>query len=265
MLSAQVLISQYQIYTSKQLVTTAKSLDVTDSIRLTYQAIAQSCDFTNKTYTSKVSLSRISERVGLSVRQIQRHIVALNKLNVFTVHHDGYICKKSGQRRQSANKYRFNIGVIKGYCHQLKAKCLPDMSKVVPTTKPSQINIDLDFVDDKEKAKEQLSTLTVFQNLKDAWENRGRRYLDRKSGALFIHSSHVKDPFKMIGYVKNSIAHQFVKNVLTGNTEIQKETVKIDYQHFTYATSTHQYCVKGLFFLNKESLLAIIERNKAWS
>lgn len=224
MSNAQVLISQYQIYTHKQLLTTAKSLDVTDSVRLTYQAIAQSCDFTNKTYTSKVSLSRISERVGLSVRQIQRHIVALNKLNVFTVQHDGYICKKSGQRRQSANKYRFNISVIKGYCAQLKAKCLPDMSKVVPTSKPSQINIDLDTlssVNEEAKAKaSHLMRLVRFKNEKEAWENRGKRYVCAKTGGIFIHSSHSNDPTKLIGYIEGSIAANYVVNMLIEYSEM---------------------------------------------
>lgn len=218
MLNAQVLISQYQIYTSKQLVTTSKALDVTDSVRKTYVAIAQSCDFTNKTYTSKVSLSRISERVGLSVRQIQRHIVALNKLGVFDIQHNGYICKRSGQRRQSANKYRFNIAVIKGYCAQLKAKCLPDMSKVGSTTKPLQINIDLDTLSSSQseaKAKaSHLMRLVRFKNEKEAWNQRGKRYVDKKTGGIFIHSSHSNDPTRLIGYVESSIAADYVYDML---------------------------------------------------
>lgn len=217
-LNAQVLISQYQIYTSKQLVTTAKSLDTTDSIRLTYVAIAQSCDFTNKTFTSKVSLARIADRVGLSVRQIQRHIVALSKLGVFDIQHNGYICKRTGQRRQSANKYRFNIAVIKGYCAQLKAKCLPHMSKVVPTVKPSQINIDQDsFSSSQSEAKAKASLLMGlirFKDEKEAWENRGRRYVDSKTGGIFIHSSHSNDPEKLIGYIEGSIAANYVVNML---------------------------------------------------
>lgn len=223
-LNAQVLISQYQIYTSKQLVTTAKALDVTDSIRLTYVAIAQSCDFTNKTYTSKVSLSRIADRVGLSVRQIQRHIIALNKLGVFDIQHDGYICKRSGQRRQSANKYRFNIAVIKGYCAQLKAKCLAHMSMVVPTVKPNQINIDLDSVsnvNEEAKAKaSHLMSLVRFKTEKEAWENRGRRYVDSKTGGIFIHSSHSNNPEKLIGYIEGSIASDYVVNMLTSYSKL---------------------------------------------
>lgn len=224
MLNAQVLISQYQIYTSKQLITTALSLDVTDSVRKTYVAIAQSCDFTNKTYTSKVSLSRISERVGLSVRQIQRHIVALNKLRVFDIQHNGYICKRTGQRRQSANKYRFNIGVIKGYCAQLKAKCLSHMSKVVESTKPNQINIDqdsFDSVNEEAKAKaSHLMSLVRFKDFKDAWANRGKRYVCAKTGGIFIHSSHSNDPTKLIGYIEGSIAANYVVNMLIEYSEM---------------------------------------------
>lgn len=218
MLNAQVLISQYQIYTSKQLITTALSLDVTDSVRKTYVAIAQSCDFTNKTYTSKVSLSRIADRVGLSVRQIQRHIVALEKLGVFNIHHNGYICKRSGQRRQSANGYRFNIAVIKGYCAQLKAKCLAHMSKVVPTDKPSQIKLDqegISSLNEEARAKASLlMSLVRFKDLKSAWANRGKRYVDKQTGGIFIHSSHSSDPTRLIGYVEGSIAANYVVNML---------------------------------------------------
>lgn len=218
MINAQTLINSYQIYTHKQLITTAKSLDVTDSIRLTYQAIAQSCDFTNKTYTSKISLSRIAERVGLSVRQIQRHIIALDKLGVFDIQHNGYICKRSGQRRQSANKYRFNIGVIKGYCAQLKAKCLAHMSKVVTTVKPPQINIDLDHLSSSQKeAKAKASylmSLITFKDIKSAWDQRGKRYVCKKSGGIFIHSSHANDPTRLIGYIDGSIAARYVVNML---------------------------------------------------
>lgn len=224
MLNAQVLISQYQIYTSKQLVTTSLALDVTDSIRKTYVAIATSCDFTNKTYTSKVSLSRIAERVGLSVRQIQRHIVALNKLRVFDIQHNGYICKRTGQRRQSANKYRFNISVIKGYCAQLKAKCLPHMSTVVESVKPNQINIDqdsFDSVNEEAKAKASLlMSLVRFKDLKSAWANRGKRYVCAKTGGIFIHSSHSNDPTRLIGYVEGSIAADYVVNMLIEYSEM---------------------------------------------
>ncbi|WP_232612539.1 hypothetical protein [Photobacterium phosphoreum] len=156
------------------------------------------------------------------------------------------------------------MSVIKDKFQQFISKST--LSTCSPLTTRDKTNkvIDLDLVNDNEKAKDRLSTLVMFENLQSAWENRGRRYLDRKSGGLFIHSSHVTNPSKMIGYVKNSIAHQFVRNITSGNTEKPTEAVKIDYQHFTYATSTHQYCVKGLFFLNKESRQAIIERNRSW-
>ncbi|WP_235195358.1 hypothetical protein [Photobacterium phosphoreum] len=163
---------------------------------------------------------------------------------------------------------RFGMSVIKAKFQHFIAKSTLSTCPSLTTRDKTNKDIDLatpdKVIDDDEKIKEQLSTLTVFQNLQDAWNQRGKRYLDRKSGGLFIHSSHINSPQKLIGYVKNSIAHQFIKNILTGNTERVEETVKIDYQHFTYATSTHQYESKGLFFMNKESLLAIIERNKAW-
>ncbi|WP_181314287.1 winged helix-turn-helix transcriptional regulator [Photobacterium phosphoreum] len=224
MSNAQVLISQYQIYTSKQLVTTAKSLDTTDSIRKTYVAIATSCDFSNKTYTSKISYARIAERVGLSIRQVMRHVQELLKLGVFTSKATGYICKRSGQRRQSSNKYQFNLDVIKGYCAQLQAKCHAHMSQVVESTKPPQINIDQDSFDSSQseaKAKaSHLMSLVRFKTEKDAWENRGRRYVDSKTGGIFIHSSHSNDPTRLIGYIEGSIAANYVVNMLTDYSKL---------------------------------------------
>nr|WP_269780947.1 winged helix-turn-helix transcriptional regulator [Photobacterium carnosum] len=212
------MISQYQIYTSKQLLTTSKALDVTDSIRKTYVAIAQSCDFTNKTFTSKVSYARIADRVGLSIRQVMRHVKELLKLGVFTSKATGYICKRSGQRRQSSNKYIFNLDVIKGYCAQLQAKCHADMSPVVKSTKPSQINIDLDTLSSSQTEAEakarHLMSLVRFKTEKDAWSNRGKRYVCSKTGGIFIHSSHSNDPTRLIGYVESSIAADYVYDML---------------------------------------------------
>lgn len=264
----------FEINTHKQLMAACRKLKcLSHSQRTTLAAIASFAK--NNTLTCFPLRSTIAKAAGNSVSTVKNHLKVFRELGILTTQRNRKFDYQTHRYSNTSSTYRFNVGIIRDlmrfgmsvikdkFQHFISKSTLSTCSPLTTRDKTNKV-IDLDLVNDNEKAKDRLSTLVMFENLQSAWENRGRRYLDRKSGGLFIHSSHVTNPNKLIGYVKNSIAHQFVRNILGGNTETVKETVKIDYQHFTYPTDSHQYCVKGLFFMNKESLLAIIERNKSW-
>lgn len=268
----------FEINTHKQLIAACRKLKcLSHSQRTTLAAIASYAK--NNTLECFPLRSTIAKKAGNSISTVKNHLRVFRELGILTTQRNRKFNYSTHRYSNTSSTYKFNVSVIRDLMRfgmsVIKDKFQQFISKSTLSTCSSltdtvKTNKDIDLatpevvIDDNGKAKERLSSLTVFQNLTEAWENRGRRYLDRKSGGLFIHSSHINSPQKLIGYVKNSIAHQFVKNLLGGDTETVKETVKIDYQHFTYATSTHQHCVKGLFFLNAESRLAIIERNKSW-
>jgi DNA-binding Lrp family transcriptional regulator len=190
----------FQIYTHKQLMAASVSLDVIDSVQNTFKAIASRCDFTNRTYQSKVSYSRIAELTGLSERTVKYHVQVLVKSGAIHVTHTGFICKKTGQRRQSANVYTFCISAIKCMCENMHSDTKPETKK--------------DEVVDVVSTYERLKLCVVFTDINEAWDKRGKRFVDNNTGGVFIHKSHASKPSMMIGYVNMSPAHEMVMVML---------------------------------------------------
>lgn len=205
MSNAQVLIDSYQLYTHKQLQAAAKSLNVIDSVQATFIVIAEHADFKKKTYSSYLKYDTLIKKTGQCKRTLQRHVKKLSDLGVLKVTKTGYICKRTGQRRQSNNVYTFMVDTIKSLvCHSHKSPLITFTHK--------QKDIDLDSVSKvKQEAKavyQRLSTAARFKDFKTAWVNRGKRYIDEVTGGIFIHSSHKTKPSMLIGYVLGSPAHQ---------------------------------------------------------
>ena len=275
--TTQTLIDSFQIYTSKQLIASSKSLDVIESVQRTFAAIARSADFTNKTYQAKISYSRIVERCSINESTAVAHVAALLKLGVITRSYTGYICKKTGQRRQSANIYTFQLPTIKKICNDLRVKFLKSkahIQEVVKSNKPLQIdNI-------------KRTAIVGFSSIKAMFSKKIKgQYVDSVTGLLFATYNERNDYRNAIGYVPTRPRSRLIFEAITyhasNNLDVvldnawlkqieselkAKESSKpqIDYQFFTYATNTHTHNVGCFYFKDEVSRLAIIERDREW-
>lgn len=282
--------NSFQIFTSKQLQAASLSLNVIDSIRETFKAIAQSCDFSNKTHMAKVSYARLAERTGFSERTVKYHVNTLIKLGVIDRERTGYIDKKTGQRRQTANHYYFNLDVILNYCAQLSAgiksvtktvrsvvrkKTLhPHIAQVVTTDKPPQLN------------NIKRTAILAFTSIKAMFSRKTQgQYIDTQTGLLFASFDDRHNYANAIGYVPSRSRSRLIYDAImycrkNNPTELLDQAwltdleskIKaieitkpvIDYQFYTSETQTHKYHVGKHYFLNKESRQAIIERDRSW-
>jgi|GEM_PF-2609544 len=226
----------FQIVTSKQLQATALALNTSDSVRETYSALASFCDFKKGTHTARPSYATLCEKTGKCKRTMIRHIQALVELGVISVQHMGYICPRTLQRRQTNNIYHFNLTKIRGYCRALSAG-VKSVAKFVygkitscHSHKSLEINKQINqkqtnrssdadpcLSNDVKEAKSllmQLKNALVCKDKNEAWTKRGRRYFSNDDGGLYIHRTRVNDPRGLVGFVKNSPAHQFALDVM---------------------------------------------------
>ena len=284
-------INTFQIFTSKQLQAASLSLNVIDSIRETFKAIAQSCDFKNKTYMSKISYSRLAERTGFSDRTVKYHVNMLIKLGVIDRERTGYIDKKTGQRRQSANHYYFNLDAILRYCAQLSAgvksvtktvgavvrkKVLHShIAQVVTTDKPPQLN------------NIKRTAVLAFTSIKAMFSRKVQgQYIDTQTGLLFTSFDDRHNYANAIGYVPSRsrsrliydaimycrtynptelLDQAWLSSIESKMNAIDTNKPTIDYQFYTFETQTHKHHAGKHYFLNEESRQAIIARDRSWS
>lgn len=208
-------IDGFKINTAKQLSCTSRSLPTTPSIRKTYEVL---CSFINmRTFSAFPKITTLAKKLKLSTRQVLRNLAVLKNLGVIETQTRGYLNHLGLPCRQS-NMYTICLDKLSQFVAEFKAKknmspspeChLPSLSI---TDNLTTKDIDLDSISTlKSEAKaayQRLSNAVRFKDFKDAWQNRGRRYIDEETGGIFIHSSHKTKPSMLIGYILGSPAHQ---------------------------------------------------------
>lgn len=232
MLTDQIL-SAFQILTSKQLCASSQYItDLTRKERHTFACLSSYADLRNADHCF-VKYSTLALKAQKSLSTVKRHVAKFRKLGLLKVRNKRVYSADCGFYVQAANRYVFNVAnIIKSISSKCKKVKL--LSKKMTLSSDTHItnntltntNIDLDPLSSNKLEAEAkaslLMKLITFKNIKEAWNQRGKRYVDKKSGGIFIHSSHVNNPEKMIGYVNNTPAADYVYNMLIECQKILK-------------------------------------------
>ena len=218
MLTDQIL-NAFQILTSKQLRASSEYLTtITRKERHTFACLASYANL-RKADHCFVKYSTLAIKAKKSLSTVKRHIAKFKRLGLLNVRNKRVYNSDAGFFVQSANRYVFNVAnIIKSIsakCKKVKVvsrKMTLSYDTQLTTTSLTNTNIDLDPLSKiKEEAKaayQRLSSAITFKDFKDAWQNRGKRYIDKESGGIFIHSSHKTKPSSMIGYILGSPSHE---------------------------------------------------------
>lgn len=279
MSNAQVLIDSFQIYTHKQLVAASDLLPIIDNAKKTFQAIARSANFQvkGKLPESSIPYSWMRERTGLGKDAVIAHVKIFVDLGLITKVKQGYICKRTGQRRQACNIYTFQLPKIIKYCDKLRAKIFKSDShnrQVEYSNRSTQItNI-------------KRTAIVGFSSIKAMFSKKTKgQYVDPVTGLLFATYDKRNDYRNAVGYIPTRPRSRLIYEAITyhasNNLDVVLDAVwlkqiedelkakessksQIDYQFFTYATATHTYNVGCYYFKDEASRLAIIERDRQW-
>lgn len=227
------------VHTSKQLQACSISIPEIDSVQETFKALAGFVDFKNKTYSCYPSYAKLEEITGFSNSTLKRHIKKLINIGIIKSTGRGYICKRTGQRRQTSNLYTVNMLVMKAMVSRKKAQLANLVTKSAKYLKGkvvrenTQVTLSCDTGDKSEQLNhkhlsfkelnvsklddespkdllDRLLRLTRYTSYDNAKANQGKKWFVAKHGLMFKHSSYSHDPRNAIGYVAEGVGKNII-------------------------------------------------------
>ena len=215
------------VHTSKQLQACSISIPTTDSIQATFKAIA---GFVNmKTLSCFPSYAKLEKETGLSNSTLKRHVKKLIELGVIKSTGRGYICKRTGQRRQASNLYTINMAVMSSMISRKSAQ----LSGLIKNTAKLI----------KGKVVRENTKMTLSSDTGDKSEQINHKHLSFKQNKL-IKSSTIEKPTVVAAK----------KMMFPDEAPIERLTRLLRLRRFT--SIDNAYATKGkLWFVSKHGLL----------